>query len=142
LYILEYPNGARAAAWDDVWAGPAREGAAAAIGIRWRVEGTRGLALGEIGWPGWPERVPSTIDYSTTADSGAWHRPRWSEAWFPDAFSGPMAGLLRALEADTEPDIPGLDNLKTVALCEAVFQGAKEHRVIEFGPGPSETAIG
>ena len=44
LYILEYDNGARAAAWDDVWSGPAREGAAPDIGIRWRIEGTAGMA--------------------------------------------------------------------------------------------------
>ena len=30
LYILEYAGGLRAAAWDDVWTGPAREGAAEA----------------------------------------------------------------------------------------------------------------
>ena len=59
LYILEYEE-ARASAWDDVWGGPVREGAAAEIGIGWRFEGTHGLALGTIGWPGWPERVPST----------------------------------------------------------------------------------
>ncbi|MBX6312560.1 MAG: Gfo/Idh/MocA family oxidoreductase [Isosphaeraceae bacterium] len=129
LYILEYDDGARAASWDDVWAGPAREGAAAEIGIRWRVEGTEGLALGTIGWPGWPERVPSTLDYSTAQDGGAWHRPRWPQAWFPDAFAGPMAGLLRAIEAGTEPDISGRDNLRTIALCEAVLRGAREHRV-------------
>jgi predicted dehydrogenase len=128
LYILEYDGGARASAWDDVWAGPAREGAAAEIGIRWRFEGTRGLALGTIGWPGWPERVPSTIDYTTT-DDGTWQRPRWPEAWFPDAFSGPMAGLLRAIESGAEPDIPGRDNLRTLALCEAVLRAAREHRV-------------
>jgi predicted dehydrogenase len=138
LYIFEYTNGVRAAACDDVWAGPAREGAGADIGIRWRFEGTRGLAVGTIGWPGWPERVPSTIDYSTRDDAGAWHRPRWPEAWFPDAFSGPMAGLLRAIESDSEPDISGRDNLNTIALCEAVFQAAQEHRVIEMSrePGP------
>ena len=123
LYILEYEE-ARASAWDDVWAGPVREGAAAEIGIRWRFEGTHGLALGTIGWPGWPERVPSTIDYSTVDDQGAWHRPRWPEAWFPDAFAGTMAGLLRALESGTEPDISGRDNLKTIALCEAVLSSA------------------
>jgi predicted dehydrogenase len=128
LYILEYENGARAASWDDVWAGPAREGAAPDIGIRWRVEGTEGLAIGTIGWPGWPDRVPSTIDYTTTAD-GQWHRPRWPEAWFPDAFSGPMAGLMRAIESGTEPDVSGRDNLRTIALCEAVLRGATEHRV-------------
>jgi predicted dehydrogenase len=129
LYILEYDSGARAASWDDVWAGPAREGAAADIGIRWRVEGTRGLARGTIGWPGWPERVPSTIDYTTCDDLGHWHSPRWPEAWFPDAFAGPMAGLLLALETGDEPDISGRDNLRTLALCEAVLRGATEHRV-------------
>jgi len=45
LYVLEYDRGGlRASAWDDVWTGPAREGAAGDIYIRWRVEGTRGLA--------------------------------------------------------------------------------------------------
>jgi predicted dehydrogenase len=131
LAILEFSSGARASAWDDVWAGPAREGAASAIGIDWRFEGTEGLALGTIGWPGWPERVPSTLDYSTVRDAGAWHRPRWHEAWFPDAFAGPMAGLLRALETGEPPDIPGRDNLETLALCEAVLESAREHRVVE-----------
>jgi len=132
LYILEYDDGARASAWDDVWAGPAREGAGQDIAIRWRVEGTRGLALGTIGWPSWPERTPSTIDYSTLDDHGAWHRPRWPQAWFPDAFSGTMAGLLRAIEDDSEPDIPGRDHLKTLALCDAVLAAAREHRVVAF----------
>ncbi len=129
LYILEYDNGARASSWDDVWTGPAREGASPEIGIRWRFEGTDGLALGTIGWPGWPERVPSTIDWTTKQDGGAWHRPRWPEAWFPDAFAGPMAGLMIAIETSTEPNISGRDNLKTIALCEAVLRGAHEHRI-------------
>lgn len=132
LYVLEYESGARASAWDDVWAGPAREGAGADIGIRWRFEGTEGLAIGTIGWPGWPRRVPSTIDYTTIADNGQWHRPRWPEAWFPDAFAGPMGGLFRALETGGEPDISGRDNLKTIALCEAVWSAAREHRVVEW----------
>src|SRR5947209_4382169 len=51
LYILEYDDGRRAAAWDDVWAGPAKEGGAGDIAIRWRAEGTQGTARGTIGWP-------------------------------------------------------------------------------------------
>jgi predicted dehydrogenase len=129
LYLLEYAE-ARASAWDDVWGGPVREGSAAAIGIDWRFEGSHGLALGTIGWPGWPDRVPSTIDFSTVNDQGTWHRPRWPEAWFPDAFSGTMAGLFRALESGTEPDISGRDNLHTIALCEAVLTSAREHRAV------------
>ncbi len=38
LYILEYENGRRASAWDDVWAGPGNEGSAKDNYIRWRVE--------------------------------------------------------------------------------------------------------
>jgi predicted dehydrogenase len=136
LYVLEYAGGARASAWDDVWAGPAREGAAAHIGVRWRFEGTLGLAVGEIGWPGWPRRVPSTIDYSTVNDHGAWHQPRWDDAWFPDAFAGTMEGLLRAVETGREPDISGRDNLKTIALCEAVFLAARDHRVVPLAEFP------
>jgi predicted dehydrogenase len=136
LYILEYAVGARASGWDDVWSGPAREGAGAEIAVRWRFEGTLGLALGTIGWPGWPSRVPSTMDYSCRGDHGTWRRPRWREAWFPDAFAGTMSGLLRALETGEEPDISGRDNVNTIALCEAVFTAAAEHRVVrldEFG---------
>lgn len=132
LVILEYDGGARASTWDDVWAGPAREGAGADLGVRWRFEGTEGLALGSIGWPAWPRREPSTIDYSTRVDGGKWRRPRWPQAWFPDAFAGPMAGLLRAIETGEPPDISGRDNLNTIALCEAVLTAATEHRVVGF----------
>jgi predicted dehydrogenase len=131
LYILEYENNARAAAWDDVWAGPVHEGAAPEIAIDWRIEGTHGLAMGRIGWPGWPERVPSTLKFSTVHDNGQWQEPSWSTAWFPDAFAGTMAGLMVALERGVEPDISGEDNLRTIALCEAVMRSAKEHQVID-----------
>ena len=128
LYVLEYDSGVRAASWDDVWAGPAREGAGPDIGIRWRVEGTKGMARGTIGWPGYPARTPSTLDYTLVGDP-AWHQPRWDDVWFPDAFVGTMAQLLVALEDGAEPEIGGRDNLETVALCEAVFAAAGEHRV-------------
>jgi predicted dehydrogenase len=128
LYVLEYADGRRAAAWDDVWAGPAREGAERDISIRWRVEGTDGLARGTIGWPGYPARVPSTIDFTTKLHAG-WQSPRWPEVWFPDAFAGTMAQLLCALEDGAEPEVSGRDNLETVALCEAVRAAAREHRV-------------
>jgi predicted dehydrogenase len=129
LYILEYESGFRAASWDDVWAGPAREGAANDTYIRWRVEGTEGLARGTIGWPSYPARTPSTLDYTSKRQPNTWVQPRWPEVWFPDAFAGTMSQLLCALEEGTEPEISGRDNLETIALCEAVCAAAKEHRV-------------
>ena len=131
LYILEYDNGLRVSSVDDVWTGPAREGSAGDIGIRWRIEGTTGLARGTIGWPSYPERVPSTLDYTTTAEA-LWQQPRWDEVWFPDAFIGPMADLLCAMEQKRLPALNGRDNLKTMALVDACYQSAKEHRAIEL----------
>ena len=137
LYILEYENGLRAAAWDDVWTGPAREGAAADLGIHWRIEGTTGTARGTIGWPDYPQRVPSTLDYTTTTGisttsgtAGVWIRPRWDEVWFPDAFAGPMADLLIALEENRLPETSGTDNLLTMALVDAAYRSAQQHRAV------------
>ncbi|MCS6851200.1 MAG: Gfo/Idh/MocA family oxidoreductase [Gemmataceae bacterium] len=140
LYILEYDRGLRAAAWDDVWSGPCREGSGSDIAIRWRVEGTDGLAKGTIGWPSYPARAPSTLDYTTRRHGGEWVQPRWEEVWFPDAFVGTMAQLLCALEEGTEPEISGRDNLETIALCAAVYAAATEHRVTTVAEFASETA--
>ncbi len=130
LYILEYESGLRACAWDDVWTGPAREGSERDIYIRWRVEGTEGLARGTIGWPDYPNPTPSTLDFTTARQPGYWFQPRWTEVWFPDAFQGTMAQLLLAIEQGAEPEISGRDNLKTIALVEAVYRAAQEHRVV------------
>src|SRR5207247_815303 len=108
LYILEYDNGCRATSWDDVWTGPAREGSEGDIYIRWRVEGTDGLARGTIGWPGYPARTPSTLDVTTRQRPGVWLQPRWPEVWFPDACVGTMAQLLCSLDDGTAPEISGV----------------------------------
>lgn len=123
LYILEWKNGLRASSWDDVYAGPLKEGAAGPPYIRWRIEGTAGLAQGTIGWPSYPYHAPSTLEYTTTNSNG-WFVPCWDDAWFPDAFAGTMAQLLVAIEQNTIPEISGLDHLQTLKLCEKVFQSA------------------
>ena len=91
------------------------------------------MAKGNIGWCQDPYTTPSTISYATKGDSG-FHSPAWDESWFPDAFIGTMAQLLIALETGGEPAIGGRDNLKTMALVEAAYQSAGEHRAVE----PSE----
>jgi len=132
LYILEYEDGFRASSWDDVWTGPALEGAEKDISIRWRVEGTDGMARGTIGWPDYPHPTPSTLDFTTNHRPGYWFQPRWEEVWFPDAFVGTMAQLLCALEDGMEPEIGGRDNLNTMALVDACYLSAEEHRAVEI----------
>jgi len=129
-YILEYADGLRACSWDDVWTGPSREGAQGDIYIRWRVEGIDGIASGTIGWPDYPDPTPSTLDFTSKLRPGQWLRPRWQEVWFPDAFAGTMAQLLCALEDNSEPEISGRDNLKTMALVDACYLSAAEHRAV------------
>src|SRR5262249_54910582 len=123
-YILEYANHLRCVGIDDTWTGPAREGCPSDIRITWRIEGTKGLAIGDIGWCQDPHTSPSTLRYAAIGDPD-WHRPVWTESWFPDAFVGTMAQLLIALETGQEPAISGRDNLKTMALVEAAYVSAR-----------------
>lgn len=130
-YILEYANGLRCVGLDDTWTGPAREGCPSDIYIRWRIEGLNGLAIGDIGWCKNPYTTPSTLRYAGRGDAD-FQKPGWSASWFPDAFAGTMAQLLIALETSSEPAISGRDNLKTMALVEAGYRSAKEHRAVEL----------
>jgi predicted dehydrogenase len=131
LYILEYANGFRASAWDDVWTGPGAAGASPNTYIKWRVEGTAGIAEGAIGWPGYPNRQPSTIRYMSERWPGVWIAPQWNEVWFPDAFEGPMAELMDAIATQREPSNSGGENLRTMALVEACYRSVHEHRPVE-----------
>ena len=130
LYILEYANGFRASAWDDVWTGPRTMRDDLNPYIHWRVEGTEGVAHGTIGWPSYPDHTPSTLTFTSTRWPGTWITPKWSEAWFPDAFAGPMGELMNAIATGEEPPTSGADNLKTMAIIEAGYQSLKERRAV------------
>ncbi len=129
LYILEYADGMRASAWDDVWTGPVREGSEGDIYIKWRVEGTDGLAWGTIGWPYYPTPTPSTLTFTTNRQPGMIFQPKWTEVWFPDAFQGTMGALFDALEGRPNA-LSGEDNLKTMALVEAGYRSIEEKRLV------------
>ncbi len=130
LYVLEYRDGLRASGWDDVWAGPRTDRDDLSPYIKWRVEGTEGLAEGTLGWPNYPNRAPSTLTFTTSAQPGVWISPRWREVWFPDAFEGPMADLMNAIASRSEPATNGADNLGTMAIIEAGYQSIRERRPI------------
>jgi predicted dehydrogenase len=129
VYILEYNHALRCVAIDDTWTGPAREGCPADLRIQWRIEGTNGLAIGDLGWCKDPYTTPSTLRYASIGDRD-FHRPVWDESWFPDAFIGPMAELLVALETGTVPALNGRDNLNTMALVDAAYASAGNGRAI------------
>jgi predicted dehydrogenase len=131
-YILEYADGLRCVGIDDTWTGPAKEGCPSDLYLRWRIEGTNGLAMGDIGWVKDPYTTPSTIRYAEKGGT-CFQAPTWKESWFPDAFTGTMAQLLVALETGAEPAISGTDNLRTMALVDAAYLSAKEGRAVALG---------
>ncbi len=134
FYILEYADGLRAIGLDNCFSWADHR-------IEWRVEGTDGLAKGTIGWPDYPAGSPSTIDYHLRSEEGEWHRPRWEERWFPQAFVGTMAQLMAALETGSEPEIPGRDNLRTMALIEAGYRSVAEGRAVTLAEILEEASI-
>lgn len=127
-YTFHYANGFMATSLDDVWAWP-EEPCEKNIYIRWRVEGTEGMAEGTIGWPMYPERCPSTLRFTSRRHPG-WVTPTWDTVWFPDAFEGTMSGLLRAVEQGTEPEISARDNVRTIACVEACYRSIREKRTV------------
>jgi predicted dehydrogenase len=134
---LTFPSGAMAVSMEDVWSGPREEGFQSDIYIKWRVEGTEGLAQGTIGWPDYPAGSPSTLRYNAKrATGGEWAQPSWDTMWFPHAFKGVMAQLQDALKEGREPMLSGEDNVRTMALVEAGYRSMQEDRPVrlaEFG---------
>ena len=133
---LRFASGAMAVSLEDVWTGPHDEGFESDIYIKWRLEGTDGLADGTIGWPDYPKGSPSTLRYSARATGGKWVRPTWTTRWFPQAFKGVMDQLQYAVKTGTEPEINAADNVKTMALVEAAYRSLGEKRAVklsEFG---------
>lgn len=130
LYTLEYADSLLASAWDDVWTGPRTAQDDLKPYIKWRVEGTEGLAEGTIGWPHYPNHSPSTLTFTSSVEPNVWFTPRWSEVWFPDAFQGPMSDLMNAIASGSEPETNGADNLKTMAVIEAGYRSLRERRSV------------
>jgi len=54
--------------------------------------------------------------------------------WIPDAFYGPMASLMEAIQTDGEPVTSAKDNLGTLRVVEAAYRSMSEARSVS----PSE----
>jgi predicted dehydrogenase len=130
---LKFPSGVLAVSMEDVWSGPKQEGFDSDIYIKWRVEGTDGVAQGTIGWPDYPKGSPSTLSYcSAKATKGKWVTPKWKTMWFHHAFIGVMEQLQHALATDSKPELDGMDNVKTMALIDAGYRSMEEKRTVKL----------
>lgn len=127
---MKFGTGALALSLEDVWTGPREDGYDNDIFIAWRIEGTKGVAKGTIGWP---DGKPSTLTYNSTKTTGGkWVTPSWETTWFPHAFIGVMEQLQYALKADAAPELSVADNVKTMALVEAGYRSMAEGRTVKL----------
>ena len=94
------------------------------FGITYRIQGTDGVMLGEIGWP---RGTFSTLKLQRRGEDG-WNEPKFSRMWFPDAFSATMGELMCAVEERREPTNSGRDNLGTMRAVMAAYRSIDEKR--------------
>ncbi|MER9232081.1 Gfo/Idh/MocA family oxidoreductase [Mesorhizobium sp. M0622] len=127
---IKFPSGVLAVSLEDVWSGPRQEGYKDDQHINWRVDGTKGVAKGTIGWP---TGSASTLTYaSTETTDGKWVTPSWDTMWFPHAFIGVMEQLQHAVKTGTPPALSVADNVKTMALVEAGYRSIDKGRTVKL----------
>jgi len=104
-----------------------------------RFEGTEGVIKGTIGLMyDYPKGRPDTLEFMSKRNSGYWFSARLDEMWIPDAFVGPMASLMWAIENDAEPETSGRDNLRTLQIVFAEYRSMAEKRAVR----PEEISAG
>ncbi len=96
-----------------------------------RLEGTEGVIKGTIGLMyNYPTGRPDTLEFMSKRNPGYWFSARLDTMWIPDAFVGPMASLMCAIEQNSEPETSGRDNLKTLQIVFAEYKSMAEKRAV------------
>ena len=96
-----------------------------------RLEGTEGVIKGTIGLMyNYPTGRPDTLEFMSKQNRGYWFSARLDSMWIPDAFVGPMASLMRAIEDGSEPETSGRDNLRTLQVVFAEYRSMAEKRAV------------
>ena len=96
-----------------------------------RLEGTEGLIKGTIGLMyNYPKGRPDTLEFMSKRHNQTWFSPTLNDLWIPDAFVGPMASLMCAIENNCEPETSGRDNLRTLQIVFAEYRSMAEKRAV------------
>jgi len=102
-----------------------------------RVLGTDGLIEGTIGTNyDYPDGRSDTVKFTSRTQPERNFSATLPGKWIPDAFYGPMASLMEAIQTDGEPVTSAEDNLGTLRVVEAAYRSMSESRSVS----PSEIA--
>ena len=97
-----------------------------------RFLGTEGIIKGTIGLLyNYPHGRPDTLEIHRHEDKpDEWQTITLEGLWIPDAFIGPMASLMEAIQTGGEPATSAEDNLNTLRIVEAAYRSAAENRSV------------
>lgn len=89
-----------------------------------RLDGSEGSVRGTLGLLyDYPRGRPDTVEVtSRTVPTDGWLAYPATRRWLPDAFIGPMAGLLRWIATGETAPTAAADNLGTLALVDALYR--------------------
>ncbi len=91
---------------------------------RFRIDGSEGSIRGTFGLLyDYPHGRPDTVElFSRTLPTDGWLPYPVTQRWIPDAFAGPIGSLMHAAAGGPPPRTAGADNLKTLAVVEALYE--------------------
>jgi len=96
-----------------------------------RVLGTDGLIEGTIGTNyDYPDGRNDTIQFTSRSTPERNFSAVLPGKWIPDAFYGPMASLMEAIQTGGEPVTSARDNLGTLRVVEAAYRSMSERRSV------------
>ena len=103
-----------------------------------RVLGTDGLIEGTIGTNyDYPDGRSDTLKFTSRTKPERNFSATIPGKWIPDAFYGPMASLMEAIQTGGEPLTAAKDNLGTLRVVEAAYRSMGEARSVS----PSEIVV-
>lgn len=99
-----------------------------------RFIGTEGHITGTLGaMYDYPHGREDTLEWSSTRYyDGLRFEAKLEGRWIPDAFIGPTASLMEAIQTDGAPETDGLDNLGTLRVVEAAYISHAQNRSVLF----------
>jgi len=129
ISTLVYPGNLRA------FVHSAHENRAGDFEATFRIDGSEGSIRGTIGLMyGYPDGRPDTIEVnSRVVPTDGWLSYPVTTRWLPDAFAGPMVSLMRAISTDGDPSPTATDNLRTIALIEALYASMSSGEAVRPG---------
>lgn len=98
----------------------------------YRIDGSEGALRGTLGLMyDYPHGRPDTLDVnSRMLPTDGWLPYPVTTRWIPDAFAGPIGSLMRAAAGGPPPRTAAADNVRTLAVVEALYRSAREGEAV------------